>query len=164
MYIKLKEPSLKRALEWRILAQKFNLKSLDDECLRALAWNADRFIKSNEWIEADIDLLKIFLSSSMLILPDELSLYRAVCKWLLAFEIDGRQERFESNCRELIPLIRFAQMLETQLFYIESLPMLKNHVKNKETWLIELIKEYLFKAYRFRCLEGKFYSLFYFMK
>ena len=92
--------------------------------MRALAWNADRFTKSNEWIEVDADFLKIFLSSSMLILPDELSLYRAVCKWLLAFEIDGRQDNFESNCRNLIPLVRFGQMLDTQLFYIENFPML----------------------------------------
>ena len=149
MAIKLKEPSLKRALEWRSYAQKFSLKNLNDECMRALYWNAERFTQSAEWVEIEIDFLKGFLSSSMLILPDELSLYKAVCKWLLAFEIGDREEKFESNCRLLIPLIRFGQMLETQLFDIENIPMLK------EPWLVGLIKENLYKAYRFRCLEGK---------
>lgn len=153
MHQKLKEPSLKRALEWRHLAAKFNLVDLQESCMRALAWNAERFIQTNEWLELDCDFLKLYLDDSNLIIPDELTLYRAVCKWLLAFEMEGRLENFEYNFRQLIPLIRFAQMLETQLFYIENFPLLKKDSKNSEKWLNDLIKESLHKAYRFRCLE-----------
>jgi hypothetical protein len=152
MNLKLKKPSLKRALEWRNLALKFNLIDLHDSCMRALAWNAERFIQSNEWLETDLEFLKLYLDDSRLVLTDELTLYRALCKWLLA-DIDGRSENFELNCKQLIPMIRFSQMLETQLFYIENYPLMKKDVKNNEKWLIDLIKENLFKAYRFRCLE-----------
>lgn len=153
MQVKLREPSLKRALEWRQLAFKFNLTDLQESCMRALAWNAERFIQSNEWLEQDCEFLKLYLDDSNLIVPDELTLYRAVCRWLLVDEIEGRVENFEENFKELIPFIRFSQMLETQLFYIENYPLLSKNSRNNEKWLNDLIKEYLHKAYRFRCLE-----------
>ena len=71
MHQKLKEPSLKRALEWRHLAVEFNLVDLQESCMRALAWNAERFIQTNEWLELDCDFLKLYLDDSNLIIPDE---------------------------------------------------------------------------------------------
>ena len=150
---RLKSPSLKRALAWRLIAIELGLKSLETECMFALASNAERFIKSNEWVKQDIDFIQEFISMSNLVISNELELYTGVCKWLLANEIPEREINFENNFKQLIPLVRFSQMTEIQLFEIENCPLIYDNHGHYEPWLNKFLKQYLFKAFRFRCLE-----------
>ena len=94
--------------------------------------------------------LKILLNDSNLVIADELLVFDAVCRWLTNHEFDSsRAAHFEANCGDLLPFIRFSQMLEIQLFLIES----SKFMRDSPACVQELLRKCLFKAYRFRCLE-----------
>ena len=118
---------------WRHVALQFNLNKLKESCMRALARNADKFILSSEWLRIDECLLREFLSDSELIVSDEFTLYKALCRWLLVSE---RVANFKPLLTEFLSLIRFSQMNEKDLLFLEDYPLaIRNDEKNGEKWV-----------------------------
>ena len=146
MMIKAKSPFVKNAVDWYSYAKVFKLNDLKEVCMKTIAWNTVHVLDSEEWLNVDLEFIKDLLSDSDLVVPDEMTLYKAICKWLLCDDKE-RIQNFEANCQDLIPLIRFSQMLETDLFEVENSELGNNSV------CLELIKKQLHKAYRFRVLE-----------
>lgn len=145
--IKAKSPFVKNAVDWYSYAKEFKLNDLKEVCMKTIAWNTVHVLDSDEWLNVDLEFIKDLLFDSDLVVPDEMTLYKSISRWLLFNENEERIINFESNCQQLIPLIRFSQMLETDLFEVENSQLASNNLCS------ELVKKQLHKAYRFRVLE-----------
>lgn len=143
-------PRLTNAIYYYQIAIDFRLDDLACVCLNTFKYNFDRLIATKDWLMYDITFIKLLLNDSNLIVPDELTVFDAACKWLTYKDSDdNRAANFEANCKEIIPLIRFSQLYETQLFLVENCKFLRDSPDSVK----ELIRNQVFKAYRFRCLE-----------
>lgn len=60
-----------RAAVWYKFAQTYSNSALQQACLDYIAWNADVFIKSSQWIGLEVDTLVDFLSRSDMIISTE---------------------------------------------------------------------------------------------
>ena len=148
--IKAKTPNLNIALEFYQISLRLGIDELISECLTTLKYNMETLINSEDWLKLDIDLIETLLKHSDLIISDELILFDSIIRWLTDKTNDlTRIDNFESNSRRLIPLIRFSQLFETQLYLVEN----SNIILVSPEWFKQLMKHYLSKAYRFRCLE-----------
>ncbi len=142
--IKAKSPFVRNAVDWYSYAKELRLNDLKEVCMKTIAWNIVHVLDSDEWLNVDLEFIKDLLAESDLVIPNEMTLYKSISKWLLN---EQRIENVEINCKVLIPLIRFSQMLETDLFEVENSQLASN---NK---CLEIINQQLLKAYRFRVLE-----------
>jgi hypothetical protein len=148
MMIKAKSPFVKNAVDWYSYAKEFKLNDLKEVCMKTIAWNAVHVLDSDEWLNVDLEFIKDLLIESDLVVPDEMTLYKSISRWLINSYNEERMSNFEINCKELVPLIRFSQMLESDLFEVENSDLAKyNDIS------CELIRKQLHKAYRFRVLE-----------
>jgi hypothetical protein len=148
--IKIKTPNLNIALEFYQISLRLGIDELIGECLTTFKYNMETLINSEVWLKLDIDLIETLLKHSDLIISDELILFDSIIRWLTDKTNDlTRVDEFESNSKRLIPLIRFSQLFETQLYLIEN----SNIILISPEWFKQLMKHYLSKAYRFRCLE-----------
>ncbi len=152
MIIQAKSPNIKNAIDWYRIAKDFKQNDLKDICLKTIAWNAEYLINSDDWLNMDLDFLKdlLALQSTEIVVASEFSFYNAISKWLLHESetiANRRKENFKQNCMDLIPYIRFSQILDTDLYEIEKSELAENYAS------ADLIKQQLYKAYRFRVLE-----------
>ena len=147
--IKAKSPFVKNAVDWYSYAKEFKLNDLKEVCMKTIAWNAVHVLDSDEWLNVDLEFIKDLLIESDLVVPDEMTLFKSISRWLLFSDNEmTRIENFERNSNDLVPLIRFSQMLETDLFEVENSELSKYNEASRE-----LIGKQLHKAYRFRVLE-----------
>jgi hypothetical protein len=147
---KAKTPNLNIALEFYQVSLKLGIDELISECLTTFKYNMETLINSEDWLKLDIDLIETLLKHSDLVISDELILFDSIIRWLTDKTNDlTRVDNFESNSKRLIPFIRFSQLFETQLYLVEN----SNIILVSPEWFKQLIKHYLSKAYRFRCLE-----------
>jgi hypothetical protein len=150
MLIKAKTPNLTCALEFYSISIRLGLTDLTNECLTTFKYNMESLINSSDWTKLEIDVVETLLKETDIIIQDELILFDSIIRWLTDKKFDPKRlENFESNSKRLIPLIRFSQLFETQLYLVEN----SNVILVSPEWFKQLVKHWLSKAYRFRCLE-----------
>uniref|UniRef100_A0A2C9JN29 BTB domain-containing protein n=1 Tax=Biomphalaria glabrata TaxID=6526 RepID=A0A2C9JN29_BIOGL len=138
-----RSPFVKNALNWYSLSKAFNMKELIHQCLKTIAWNAEKLLTTSDWQHKDIDFVSDLLKSSDLVIQREYELFKALLQWL---DSEERSTHFHVYAKELLPLIRFPQMQIKELILIERSDL----YKDKELQL--LLKKLIRKAYRFRAI------------
>ena len=138
-----KSPKVKNALNWYPWAKALHFIELIRQCTKTIAWNYLEIITSAEWTNMDLEFLYDMLLSSELVVPNEFAIWEALKKWLLS---EAHEEKLKENAEKLLPLVRFPQMVVSQLYGIEEGELASNtHTK-------DLLHELLNQAYRFRAL------------
>uniref|UniRef100_A0A667WJ87 SRCR domain-containing protein n=1 Tax=Myripristis murdjan TaxID=586833 RepID=A0A667WJ87_9TELE len=88
-------------------------RSLQETCLRYLAWNCEALIRSPVWRSLSLDLVKALLSRSDLVVPNETYLFKGLKSWVSA------QENI-SISETLLELIRFPMIPAEDLFKVRG--------------------------------------------
>jgi len=134
-------PHLANALNWYPWAKLLNLSALLRRCTATISWNYGSVIVSDNWVNIDIEFILDFLKSSELIISNEFALWEAVQTWLLH---DCRKDNLRENVSQILPLIRFPQMLVPQLFQLERSEIATNAECK------DVLQQLLSRAHRFR--------------
>ncbi|KAL8621068.1 hypothetical protein ACOMHN_040593 [Nucella lapillus] len=136
-------PKVRNALNWYSWAKALHMDELIDSCTKTISWNMEQLFTLPEWLQMDIDFVVDVLSNPQLVVSNEYLLYNAVERWLLH---DQHLPGLADNCRRLLPLVRFPQMMVQQLYKVETGNLaFKDGSK-------DLIEKLLNQAYRFRSL------------
>lgn len=149
MTMKAKPPHVRNSINWYSIAKQFSLDELRDVCMKTVAWNIEYLLapsNEHEWFRCEFDFIRDLLSTSNLVLSNEYRLYTSISDWLFARTSDSSILTYAC---ELLPLIRFSQMLPVQLHQIEQSPLYQR--TNNEQIQI-LLKNLLYQAYRFHTL------------
>lgn len=150
MIMKAKPPNVRNGIAWYSIAKQFSLDNLRDVCMKTVAWNIEYLLLSInqiEWFRCEFDFLRDLLSTSNLVLSNEYRLYLSVSEWLLSRSSDT--DILTYAC-ELLPLIRFSQMLPIQLHQIEQSLLYQRNNNNEQ--IKDLLQRLLYQAYRFHTL------------
>ena len=91
----------------------------------------------------DLQFIRDILNNSELVVANEFLLYTGLVTWLMC---ENHRDSLRANANALLPLIRFPQMLVSQLHSIET----SEFFPMEETK--EIMKELIGKAYRYRSL------------
>ena len=149
MIIKAKPPNVRNGIAWYPIAKQFSLDVLRDVCMKTVAWNME-YLLSNEnqsdWFRCEFDFIYDLLSTSNLVVSNEYRLYLFLTDWLRTRSIES--QRISHAC-ELLPLIRFSQMLPIQLHQIEQSTF---YQCNNNEQIRQLLERLLYQAYRFHTL------------
>ena len=136
-------PRVHNALHWYNWAKALNLQDLVDSCTKTIAWNLEAILGLAEWNNMDMPFIKDILNNSGLVVGNEYLLFKGLTTWLM---FESHRPNLRENSAALLPLIRFPQMLVSQLYSIEQSPFFDM----EET--AGVIKELVSKAYRYRSL------------
>lgn len=131
-------PNVNNALTWLPWARVLQLNDLMAVCSKTFAWNVEMVMDEPAWKDMDVDVLVDFLSSSDLVVENELKVYKAVCNWL--------NENRTSQAEKLLPLVRFSQMHVHHLQEVEKSDMAV--YSNTRELMYGLLSD----AYRYRTL------------
>lgn len=133
---------------WYQYATKCYHQRLIRACIIALSPKADDIISqqdwSQEWIALDKHQLIQFLKSSDLAVRNELTLFRALLKWLESPKYPERAKNMEVLLKELVEYIRFPQMTAEQLEHLERLRVVEQYYN--------LFLPHLLQAYKYNAL------------
>lgn len=136
-------PRVHNALHWYNWAKALHLEELVESCTKTIAWNIEAVLGSEEWNNMDLQFIHDILNNSGLVVANEYLLYTGLVSWL---QCEPRKEDLRTNAEALLPLIRFPQMLVSQLYTIEMSDFFElSEVKS-------VLKELVNKAYRYRSL------------
>lgn len=145
--MKAKPPNVQNGVVWYFIAKQFALDDLRDACIKTVAWNMNYLLSNqNQWFRCDFDFVRDLLSTSNLVISNEYYLYTSLSDWLLARSSDTLMISYAC---ELLPLIRFSQMLPIQLHQIEQ-SLLYQRSNNEQ--IQDILKRLLYRAYRFHTL------------
>lgn len=136
-------PKVSNALNWYSWAKALHMEDLIDSCTKTISWNMEKLVYLSEWLEMDIDFVADILHNPQLVVANEFLLHEAVERWLLH---DQHVQELEENCKKLLPLVRFPQMMVQQLYKVETGKLAKLAGSSN------LIEKLLNQAYRFRAL------------
>ncbi|XP_045202761.2 BTB/POZ domain-containing protein 17-like [Mercenaria mercenaria] len=136
-------PRVHNALHWYNWAKALHLEDLVESCTKTIAWNIEAILGSTEWHNMDLQFIRDILNNSGLVVANEYLLYTGLVSWL---QYESHEENLRENAEALLPLIRFPQMLVSQLYNIE----LSDFFELPEVNCI--LKELVNKAYRYRSL------------
>ena len=149
MIIKAKPPNVRNGIAWYPIAKQFCLNELRDVCMKTVDWNME-YVLSNEgqsdWLRCEFDFVHDLLSTSNLVVSNEYRLYLSLTDWLRARSMETQKPCYAT---ELLPLIRFSQMLPIQLHQIEQSTF---YQCNRNEPVQQLLQRLLFQAYRFHTL------------
>ena len=138
-----RSPRVRNALNWYAWAKALHLESLIEQCTKTIAWNVHEIITSPDWLSMDIEFICDMLGSSELVIPNEYSLFEAIAQWLLN---EPHIPSLQEYGQRLLPLLRFPQMLASQLYQLEQGELAsRSEVR-------DLLHNLLSQAYRFRAL------------
>lgn len=149
MTMKAKPPHVRNSIAWYSIAKQFSLDDLRDVCMKTVAWNIEYLfspLHEHEWFRCELDFIRDLLSSSNLVLSNEYRLYTSLSDWLFARPSDSLILTYAC---ELLPLIRFSQMLPIQLHQIEQSSLFQ---RTHHEQIQNLLKNLLYQAYRFHTL------------
>lgn len=149
MTMKAKSPNVRNGMAWYSIAKQFSLEELRDVCMKTVAWNIEHLFSSEnkaEWTRCDFDFIYDLLLTSNLVVSNEYNLYLSVTDWLQTRMSDPNWFFYVSN---ILPLIRFSQMLPIQLHQIEQSPFYQN---SNNQQISKLFQTLLHRAYRFHTL------------
>jgi hypothetical protein len=149
MTIRAKPPHVRNGIVWYPIAKQFCLDELRDTCMKTVAWNIEYLLKNDnqsEWLRCDFDFIRDLLQRSNLVVSNEHRLYLALTDWLLKRSTDAS---YSNYAEELLPLIRFSQMLPIQLHQIEQSTFFQSDSHEQSR---ALLKRLLYRAYRFHTL------------
>ena len=136
-----RSPRVRNALNWYAWAKALHLESLIEQCTKTIAWNVHEIITSPDWLSMDIEFICDMLGSSELVIPNEYSLFEAIALWLLH---EPHIPNLQEYGQRLLPLLRFPQMLASQLYQLEQGELAsRSEVR-------DLLHNLLSQAYRFR--------------
>jgi hypothetical protein len=147
--MKAKPPNVRNGIAWYSISKQFSLDNLRDVCMKTVAWNIEYLLSNQnqtEWFRCEFDFIRDLLSTSNLVLSNEYRLYTSISDWLLARSSDTL---ILSYACELLPLIRFSQMLPIQLHQIEQSLL---YQRNNNQQIQDLLKRLSYQAYRFHTL------------
>lgn len=136
-------PKVHNALHWYNWAKALSLEDLVESCTKTIAWNIEAVLGSPEWHNMDLQFIRDILNNSGLVVTNEYMLYTGLVSWL---QCEIHRDNLRSNAETLLPLIRFPQMLVSQLYRIESSDFFALPEVNT------ILKDLVNKAYRFRSL------------
>ncbi|CAF3371995.1 unnamed protein product [Rotaria socialis] len=151
MIMQAKPPNVRNAIAWYSIAKQFTLDDLRDICIKTVAWNMEHLLSNanqTEWFRREFEFIRDLLSTSNLVVTNEYRLYTSLSNWLLARSSDTL---ILSYACDLLPLIRFSQMLPIQLHQIEQ-SFLYQSSNNQQ--IQDLLKRLLHQAYRFHTLAS----------
>ncbi|XP_071833520.1 BTB/POZ domain-containing protein 17-like isoform X3 [Apostichopus japonicus] len=133
---------------WYQYATKCYHQKLIRACIIALSPKADDIISqqewSQEWIALDKHQLIQFLKSSDLAVRNELTLFRALLKWIESPKYPERSKDMEKLLGELIEFIRFPVMTAEQLEHLERLRVVEQYHS--------IFVPHLLEAYKYNAL------------
>ncbi|KAK3099700.1 hypothetical protein FSP39_008225 [Pinctada imbricata] len=138
-----RSPKVQNALSWYGVAKALGLTDLIEQCAKTIAWNTEALVRLQQWKDMDFDFVLDMLHNSELVIPNEYTLYNSLITWL--FE-EQQLPHLKEYSEKLLPLIRFPQMMVSQLYEIE-----KSDVLEREECR-DLINTLVGKAYRYRSL------------
>ncbi|KAH3843465.1 BTB/POZ domain-containing protein 17-like isoform X2 [Dreissena polymorpha] len=138
-----KSPKVHNALQWYNWSKALNLSPLVESCTKTIAWNMDAILGTPEWNTMDLHFIQDILKNSGLVVANEFTLFTGLAAWLLC---ENHHAELRTNAQTLLPLIRFPQMLVSQLYTIEQSRLFEMD----ET--TPVLKDLVNKAYRFRSL------------
>nr|KAG5701777.1 hypothetical protein BaRGS_000767 [Batillaria attramentaria] len=136
-------PKVRNALNWYSWAKALHMEGLIDSCTKTISWNMELLVDLPEWLNMDIDFVVDIMSNPQLVVSNEYVLYQAVERWLMH---GNHQSEMEENCKKLLPLVRFPQMMVQQLYKVETGDLAQHDCSKHQ------IEKLLNLAYRFRSL------------
>ena len=138
-----RSPKVRNALNWYSWAKALHLPKLIEQCTKTIAWNVHEIITGPDWLNMDLEFICDMLSSSELVILNEHSLFEAIASWLLH---ESHVHNLREHSQKLLPLVRFPQMLASQLYQLEQSDIAAR------TESRDILQGLLSQAYRFRAL------------
>lgn len=141
------QENVRHAVNWYALSIALNLKDIANVSRATIAWNAVGIMTSPEWPNLEQDFLCDMLSSSDLVVPNELTVFDSVQRWLLDEDHGDRREDSHA-IHSVLSLVRFSQMTVTELRSCED-----SDLATKSGGVCSAaVGQLLGKAYRFHAL------------
>ena len=138
-----RSPKVDNAMAWYSWGKALHIESLQEQCTKTIAWNYNNIISSSVWLNMEADFIEDLMKSSELIVQNEYCLWEAVKMWLCH---ENHSPQLKTFGHKLLPLLRFPQMLVSQLYQVEQSEL------SSMSEVKDLIHELLSRAYRFRSL------------
>ncbi|XP_069809130.1 BTB/POZ domain-containing protein 17 [Dendropsophus ebraccatus] len=130
------ESSQGHVVSWYHYAVGTGDETLQESCLKFLAWNLSTVMSSNEWVTVSDDLMISLLQRSDLVLQSELELFAAVEEWV------NRNNPNVSIIEKVLRSIRYPMIPPSQLFQIQKQSaLLMSHQ--------HFVQDLLFQAFQF---------------
>ncbi|XP_041352509.1 BTB/POZ domain-containing protein 17-like isoform X2 [Gigantopelta aegis] len=117
-------PDTNRTLTWYQYAKMTSQDELQELCLKFILSNFDIILQAPDWLEMTKLELVEFLSSSELIVENEIHLWNRVEAWLCS---EHNKESLQENLESILPLIRFTMILPKDLLHLESSSFFSEH-------------------------------------
>ncbi|CAJ0923339.1 unnamed protein product [Ranitomeya imitator] len=121
---------------WYHYALGIGDETLQDSCLKFLAWNLSTVMSSNEWATVSEDLMVSLLQRSDLVLQSELELFTSIEEWV------NRNNPNVSIIEKILRSIRYPMIPPSHLFQIQKQSMLLVSYQH-------FVQDLLFQAFQF---------------
>jgi len=111
-----------RAVSWLQYALRVDHESLANTCRQFILWNFHKVACTADYLVMDEDVLIDLIQQSDLVIPDELTLFRCVSRWIRC------QDRYtERNATHILLHIRFAMIPPSQIGLVTADPIFPNY-------------------------------------
>ncbi|XP_063819735.1 BTB/POZ domain-containing protein 17 [Pseudophryne corroboree] len=130
------ESSQGHVVSWYHYALGMGDETLQESCLKFLAWNLSTVISSSEWVTVSNDLMVSLLKRSDLVLQSELELFSAMEEWV------SKNSPNVSIIEKILRSIRYPMIPPSQLFQIQKQSGILVSYHN-------VVQDLLFQAFQF---------------
>jgi len=119
--------SRNRAVSWLQYARDVHHEPLANACRQFILWNFHKVACTADYLAMDEDILVELLQNSDLVIPDELTLFRCVSRWIRhqeCYTIDSGSKR---NAAHVLMHIRFAMIPPSEIGLVTADPLFVNY-------------------------------------
>jgi len=117
--------SRNRAGSWLQYAQSVGHDELANTCRQFILCNFHKVASTTDYLVMDEDILVELLQRSDLVIPDELTLFRCVSRWIL--HRDCYTVSTKANATHILVHIRFAMIPPSEIGLVTADPLFANH-------------------------------------
>ena len=116
--------SRNRAISWLQYALGVHHEFLADTCRQFILWNFHKVASTTDYLSMDEDLLVEVLQNSDLVIPDELTLFRCVSRWIRHQECYTIASSLgKRNAAHILMYIRFAMIPPSEIGLVTADPL-----------------------------------------
>ena len=131
---------MEQVFEWLTISKQLNLHLLNRKCREYMLLNFDLTMKTDGFLDFELNEIKWFLSCSDLIVSSEYHLYHAILDWV---NHESRVNNYVENLKELTPYLRFCMMSTEELVKVEA------ELSQEDK---AVIVPHLFKAFKYHAI------------
>jgi len=119
--------SRNRAVSWMQYALSVNHEQLANTCRQFILWNFHKVACTSDYLSIDEDVLIELIQQSDLVIPDELTLFRCVSRWIRHQECYAVASSTKRHATHILLHVRFAMIPPSQIGLVTADPIFADY-------------------------------------